>query len=247
VKRVLSAFTSALAYFTILPAGSREAPSADALAALPYVGALVGALTGAVAWAVSFVGSQALVVAAAFGAAIILTGAIHVDGFLDTCDALFASVTPARRLEILKDPRHGTFAVAGFAVIVVVWLAALLGFAPAQLPAALAFAAALARWAAVLNALVYPGAPDVAPSAALQAKPPVFALGITGVLLGAAAWCFGTVFVLLVPMAAALAIILGRGLRSSFGGLTGDLYGFVLVLFETGLLVALGALLATSV
>ena len=247
MKRVLDAFVSALAYFTILPVGNRKAPGPDALAALPYAGALVGALTGAAAWAVSFVGSQALVVAAAFGAAIVLTGAIHVDGFLDTCDALFASVTPQRRLEILKDPRHGTFAIAGFAVVVVVWLAALRGFTPAQLPASLAFAAALARWGAVLNALVYPSAPGGSSSSALAAKPPIFIVGITGVLLGAAAWCFGSLFIVLVPTAAALALLVGRGLRASFGGLSGDLYGFVIVVLETGLLVALEAMLAAGV
>jgi adenosylcobinamide-GDP ribazoletransferase len=247
MKRVLDAFISALAYFTILPVGNRKAPGPDALAALPYVGALVGALAGAIAWAVSFVGSPALVVAAAFGAAIILTGALHVDGFLDTCDALFASVTPQRRLEILKDPRHGTFAIAGFAVIVIVWIAALSGFTPAQLPSSLAFAGALARWGAVLNALVYRSASEDAPSTALAGKPPVFVVGITGLLLGAAAWCFGSVFMLLVPVAAALALLVGRGLRASFGGLTGDLYGFVVVLLETGLLVVLGALLAVGV
>jgi cobalamin synthase len=145
-------------------------------------------------------------------------------------------------LEILKDPRHGTFAIAGFAVVVVVWVAALFGFTPAQLPASLAFAAALARWGAVLNALVFPLAPSSATSAALSGKPPIFVVGIMGVLLGAAAWCLGIVFIPLVPIVAALALLVGRGLRAAFGGLTGDLYGFIIVLFETSLLVALEAL-----
>ncbi|HTV74494.1 MAG TPA: adenosylcobinamide-GDP ribazoletransferase [Candidatus Acidoferrales bacterium] len=243
MKRVVDAFIGALAYFTILPAGKSGPPGADALAALPYVGGLIGGLAGAAAWGVSYVLAAPLVTAAAFAASIVLTGALHVDGFLDTCDALFARVTPQRRLEILKDPRHGTFAVAGFAVVVIVWLAAVAGISAPYLPAVLAFCAALARWAAVLNALLYPDAREPANSPALASKPPVFVVGITGVLLGAAAWCFGLPYVLLVPIAAGVAVVLGRALKTAFGGMTGDLYGFVIVLFETALLVAMGTLL----
>jgi adenosylcobinamide-GDP ribazoletransferase len=247
VKRVLDAFVGALAYFTILPVGKRGPPSADALAALPYVGALVGALVGAIAWGASYIFSEPLVTAVAFAAFIVLTGALHVDGFLDTCDALFASVTPQRRLDILKDPRHGTFAVAGFAVVVVIWLAAVQGIPAAELPAVFAFSAALARWAAVLNALIFPAAREAPNSPALASKPPVFVVGMTGVLLGAAGWCFGISYIVLVPIAAGLALALGRALRTAFGGLTGDLYGFVIVLFEAALLAAIGTLLENGV
>jgi adenosylcobinamide-GDP ribazoletransferase len=51
------------------------------------------------------------------GAWIALTGGLHLDGLMDSCDALFAPVDVARRLMILKDVHTGAFGVIG-----VVWL-----------------------------------------------------------------------------------------------------------------------------
>jgi adenosylcobinamide-GDP ribazoletransferase len=44
---------------------------------------------------------------------VVLTGALHLDGFCDMCDGLFGGHTPEDRLRIMKDPHVGTFALAG--------------------------------------------------------------------------------------------------------------------------------------
>lgn len=44
---------------------------------------------------------------------VFLTGGIHMDGFLDTTDALSSWQTKERRLEIMKDSHAGAFAVIG--------------------------------------------------------------------------------------------------------------------------------------
>lgn len=44
---------------------------------------------------------------------LLVTGGIHFDGYLDTIDALSSYQTKERRLEILKDPHTGAFAVIG--------------------------------------------------------------------------------------------------------------------------------------
>ena len=98
------ALRSSLAYFSVLPVGRADPPNAAAVAWLPFVGAVGGAIAGVAAAAVGFFSSHALAVAAAFGLTIALTGGIHLDGFLDGCDAFFAGVPAQRRLEILKDP-----------------------------------------------------------------------------------------------------------------------------------------------
>lgn len=46
---------------------------------------------------------------------ILVTGGIHMDGFLDTMDALGSYGDRERKLEILKDPHTGAFAVIGCA------------------------------------------------------------------------------------------------------------------------------------
>lgn len=42
---------------------------------------------------------------------VLITGGIHLDGFLDTVDALSAYASREKRLEILKDPHTGAFAI----------------------------------------------------------------------------------------------------------------------------------------
>lgn len=44
---------------------------------------------------------------------IIVSGGIHLDGLIDTCDAYFSYGDKEKKLEILKDPRTGAFGVIG--------------------------------------------------------------------------------------------------------------------------------------
>jgi adenosylcobinamide-GDP ribazoletransferase len=237
----------ALGAFSIVPVPRRGAPGPAALAALPAVGALLGAASGAAGWAASRVLPAPLGAVAAFGALALLTGAIHIDGFLDGCDAFVASVPPERRLEILKDPRHGTFAVAGMFVAGSASLAALAAIPPARYPGALAFAAALARAAAVAGAFVFPGA-RAGPKEPRRPHHRADA-GVTAVLAGSLALLalsgrpLGRNVSALVPIGLVGALACEGWIVSRLGGLTGDAYGFTIVVLETKLFVALAALL----
>mgnify|MGYP000060784741 CR=1 FL=1 len=54
---------------------------------------------------------------------VLVNGGIHMDGFLDTMDALNSYGSREKRLEILKDSRTGAFAVIGFGLYLVASLA----------------------------------------------------------------------------------------------------------------------------
>lgn len=207
---------------------------------MPLVGAVVGALAGGVDVAAAHVLPHAVAAALALGTLAILTGGIHLDGFLDACDALFASVPPERRLEILKDPRHGTFAVVGMFVAGIVWYAALAALAPARAPLLLAFACALARAAAVPNAFRFPYALGGAVTRAFAARPSAGALAATFVVLLAVAFAVWPPLVVSIPLAVAASLLLGAWCaRRLGGGLVGDAYGFVIVVVEIALVVGL--------
>lgn len=51
---------------------------------------------------------------------VILTGGIHVDGWIDMSDALFSYQDKQKRLEIMDDPRVGAFGVLGLLFLVIV-------------------------------------------------------------------------------------------------------------------------------
>ena len=82
------------------------------LAALPAVGALIGAVMLGIYSLLSYLGAGNIFCAALLcSIPVILSGGIHMDGFLDTADALSSHLEPSRALEILKDSRCGAFAM----------------------------------------------------------------------------------------------------------------------------------------
>lgn len=243
MKHAFAAFCSALSYFTILPLGpfaSRVAPDPLAISFLPFIGAAVGALAGLLASLLGAHGSLWWPIAA-WIVLIFATGAIHVDGFLDCCDGLFASATPRRRLGILQDPRHGTFALVGMAVLTVVWIAAIARIPLAHLVLSLAFAGALARISAIVNAWVFPYARAGAVTAAFVSPPNVAIVALGAALTSALGWFVDPLLFAFVPAAIACSLILGWwASRRLGGGLTGDVFGAIVVVIDVAALVAIG-------
>lgn len=246
MRRALAAAAAALSYFTILPIARfapDAAPDALALSFLPFVGALVGALAGAGGYGVWLLTHSTIWMAiTAWTFSIALTGAIHVDGFLDSCDALFASVSPQRRLEILRDPRHGTYALAGMAVLGAIWLGALLQISPVRLIPAMIFAGTLARGAAALNAWFHPygRAGEITP--AFRERPNAVLVGLALLGAGALGWWIDPRLVWVVPLAAVISLAVGAWMaRRLGGGLTGDAYGAIVCLCDVKALAIISA------
>ena len=84
------------------------------MAFLPVVGLLIGAAE----YLLFFVCRMAEVSSVLYGAAacvlpVILTGGIHIDGLIDTSDALGSHGTKEKKLQILDDPHAGAFGIAG--------------------------------------------------------------------------------------------------------------------------------------
>jgi adenosylcobinamide-GDP ribazoletransferase len=55
---------------------------------------------------------------------VLVTGGIHLDGFLDTMDALSSYQPMEKRLEILKDPHTGAFAIISAVIYFIVYFGA---------------------------------------------------------------------------------------------------------------------------
>lgn len=84
---------------------------------LPAIGLLIGGIWALAAWALSFWDGglfSALLLAALPW---LLSGMIHLDGFMDCCDAIFSRRELSRRQEILKDPHVGSFAVIAMVLL----------------------------------------------------------------------------------------------------------------------------------
>ena len=78
----------------------------------PLIGVLIGGLIGAFFYLSEGLGAGTLWTALTGTALpLFMTGGIHMDGFLDTTDARRSFLPKEKKLEILKDPHLGAFAV----------------------------------------------------------------------------------------------------------------------------------------
>ena len=90
-------------------------------------------------------------------AAVLLTGALHEDGFADTCDGLGGGWTPEERLRIMKDSRIGTYGALGLVFLILLKFFALLQIETEILPLVWFAGHALSRFASIsqLHFLTY--------------------------------------------------------------------------------------------
>ena len=91
---------------------------------LPAVGAWIGVLWALSAMLVSWIGLPALIGAAILTAfPFLVTGGMHMDGFLDVTDAVKSWREQEERRRILKDPNVGSFAVIAGILLVMLQFA----------------------------------------------------------------------------------------------------------------------------
>ena len=117
--KMIRAFFMCLGMFTSIPCPYR--PWAEdardwMLVMLPPVGLLIGLVwlgLGALGRALLPGLCGALLTALPW----LLTGFIHLDGYMDTCDAMLSWRPLEKRLEILKDSHTGAYAVVGLALL----------------------------------------------------------------------------------------------------------------------------------
>ena len=232
----------AFSLLTILPIpfcwlDAQRAP-ARAMAAYPLVGLALGAVLTLTSTLLQAVLSPHLAAALIVATWALLTGGLHLDGWADCCDALPATVSRERRLEILKDPRLGSFGGLGLMLLLLVKFAAVAALPRAS--AALILAPTLGRWAIVNSAAMFPLARPAGMAAhfraGLERRELTWVALTVAVICGLAGWMGLLAFV----AAAIAAFAFGRWATSRLGGVTGDVYGATCEWVETVVLILAG-------
>ena len=121
MKTLLHAYAMCQSMFCAIPCPWKiwdENAKGKMLLFLPVVGLEIGALWAALAWLAGLVQLPALVTGIILSAyPYIITGSIHLDGFMDVTDAVKSWRDLERRREILKDSYVGSFAVIGVVLL----------------------------------------------------------------------------------------------------------------------------------
>lgn len=237
---MIADFITALTFLTILPTPQQAAATAPgrAFSFFPLVGLIIGGIVALVASIRFLPGDLAAFVTLIVWVA--LTGGLHLDGFADSCDGLLATVSPERRLEIMKDPRAGSWAVVGVALLLLGKWVALRTVTPLLLlvpPVA-------GRWAMVLAVAAFPAARSSGLATYFRAgfgRAQLTIASATALAIIAGVGIFaGWRVILTMAAAPLLALIGGRWAANRLGGgLTGDVYGALSELVELVCLILL--------
>ena len=253
---------SAIGFLTILPLAPRSAAEDFAAARtwFPLVGLLLGSvLAGAdllIHAAIPLLSADSapldrefppLVAGALLTAALaVLTRALHLDGFMDTCDALLGGFERQRRLEILRDPHVGAFAVVGVVSLLLIKLTTLAALPQGNRQAVLLLFPCLSRWGMLLAMELFPYVRREGLGTEFFRKRGRWPLiGGLCLALPAAIALAGTTGALFFVLASGVSWAVGTWAARALGGLTGDIYGAVNETAEASVLVV-ATILATA-
>jgi adenosylcobinamide-GDP ribazoletransferase len=231
---------SAMAFLTVLPVAAADGSPGARLgrAYFPAVGAVIGLAAGAVFALAASITSPLLAAAAATAVLALLTGALHLDGLADAADGILGGGDIARRLEVMRDPRLGSFGTTAIVLVLVGDVAAIAALSPGRAIAALVIAGALSRLAmlAVIALVPYVRASGLG-TAVWDSSHRVFDLSLGAALAAIVCvleWPRALAALPLVALTAVTVVVLAR---RRLGGATGDVYGATAELCQLAVLV----------
>jgi adenosylcobinamide-GDP ribazoletransferase len=219
-----------------------------ALPWFPLVGAMIGVALAALDWLLAHFLALPVRDAMLLIASALVTGMLHLDGFVDCCDALLGTRSTEARLAILRDSRVGAYGALGAALLLLALYAALGELDGSLRVAALVVAPTLGRWGIVLALWRFPYARSEGVGTSFRSttrQHMALATAAAAVILGvvAIALWIGAVPVVLAIIVLTLVLLAAAALAVTFafahwasgrlgGGLTGDTYGAVNELVE---------------
>ncbi len=235
-------FLAALSFLTVIPMPRRREVSSEQLGSsivcFPVVGIIIGLILAGLYWLLRLVLPSAVVSGLLLVCLVVLTGGLHLDGFVDTCDGIASHKTPEARREVMRDSRAGALGMVGVCCLLIVKYVSLNSVPDSLMMATLVLMPVVSRWAMVYAVFAYPYARPsglgkvfkemasrrrlaIATLIALAVAIPWFRLAGLVIMLG--------VWVIVVAMAAYL--------KRKFSGLTGDTYGAINEVAEVGVLI----------
>jgi len=119
-RAVLAAFH----FLTIIPPFSEKPFDAQALGKsvgyYPLIGGVIGLSLLVIDRLLSFLFPASVVGVLLIAYWVAVSGGLHFDGFLDSCDGIFGGANPEERLSIMKDERVGAFALIGGILLIAI-------------------------------------------------------------------------------------------------------------------------------
>lgn len=236
MKLWLTAFCMCQSMFCYIPFSGKlwdEKARDKMLLCLPAVGLEIGLLWWVLAWVCNTVNLPWLLRAAVLGCyPYVVTGYMHLDGFMDVTDAVKSWRSLERRREILKDSHVGSFSVIGVAMLMIAQFAVFASLTEHTELRCLILIPCTSRCLSILSVMSLPpmqtsqyaGREKSVKNIAIPVKQLTVAL-LLGLFFG---W---RVLASLLAGCVAFALALRRAYRS-LEGMNGDISGYCLTISE---------------
>jgi len=225
-------FLTALGFLTIIPSPRRREVSLEEVGRstgyFPVVGIIIGLILAGLNWLLGLLLPSIVVNALLIVSLVVLSGGLHLDGFVDTCDGIAGHKTVEERWRVMHDSRAGAFGIVGVFLLLLVKYVSLNSVPEPLLMSTLVLMPVVSRWAMVYAVFAYPYA---RPSGLGK----MFKQGASWQRFTAATLIALAVAVILARLAGlvimlstwVIVIAMAAYLKRKFSGLTGDTYGAI--------------------
>ena len=246
---IINSFFIALSMYSRIPVPRVDWEKENmryAMCFFPMIGVVIGAVMYLAGWLLDKTSVGGLFRGVVFTLIpIMITGGIHMDGFMDTMDALGSWGDREKKLEILKDSHAGAFAILGMGCYLM-WSVAVWSELPAEVLRVCGVSFVLSRALSGFSVVTFPAARNSGLLKMFQDGAQKKVVRITMCLYVAAAVIMMAVMNAQAMTGAVTGVMIAFLYyivvsRKQFGGVTGDLAGFFLETAElamfTGILV----------
>ncbi|MDH3973964.1 MAG: adenosylcobinamide-GDP ribazoletransferase [Deltaproteobacteria bacterium] len=223
-------FLTALGFLTLFPHPQYDDFEGKdlgcSMAAFPLVGLFLGIILVISDFILSSFLPEGLTNILLIALLVILTGGLHLDGFMDTLDGIGGGNNREKILAIMRDSRVGAFGAIGIIFLVIIKWEALNSLGSDVKTTALLLMPLISRWAMALLTHISPYARAEGlgrPFAdGLTRERIYFALASTLVI---SLFLFGFKGIVIVFIIIILSFVLAGWFRNKIGGITGDVIG----------------------
>jgi adenosylcobinamide-GDP ribazoletransferase len=229
----------ALNFLTILPfkihTGIKSEDYAGSLIYFPVAGMIIGAVLSIVSLLYLFL-PAAVVAVFVLIVSVFITGALHLDGFSDTCDAFYGQKPKEEILKIMRDPRCGAMGAIGVTLLLLLKFSLLISIPQRVLLRSLVVMCCFSRWSQTICCLMPYSRSEGKAEAFIKyaRKKDIIIAGLFTILISFALLGFkgiGVFFVSIIPV-----LLFIRYSRIKIGGMTGDTIGAVNEIAEVSVL-----------
>ena len=226
----MRSFIIAFEFLTIVPSPLkvefREEDMGKSMSVFPLVGLLLGGMLVLLNTALSPFLTEGIINIIILASLVVVTGGLHIDGFMDTLDGIASSEKKDTILRVMRDSNVGAIGVIGAILLVLLKWEALNGLLGREKIMALLLMPAIGRWGMTL--ITY-----LSPYVRKEGLGLSFSQGISSggfsiatlIVLALSILLAGVSGVVIILVAGLLGLIWSKWFTKKIGGITGDIIG----------------------